>query len=426
MNLAEVRVHNRVNVALPTIPEPCRQLGISVRKIPAGPPLFWLALTSADPKHDEAFLRIHALLYLKPEFARIPGVTDVRVVGIEDFGLKVWLNPIRLASYRVGTGEVIDALRRQNAQVGTKGAIGGPALQYTVTASGRLTKSEEFANVILRANPDGEVLRLKDVARVEFGAPKSGFTLVDGKPAALIAITAWPGRVTADQFRQADVVEDLPPGVRFDVVADRSADRFLSVEVQLPPGSALGLTEPRVAQATELIRGLPGNPGTFGFTEGREPNAATIFVKVRTKGGPTAAEVGKALFGLNGAKIRVGDVLPGEEAFPVRIALTDPSAEFMDPSERGDVRFREAAERILAKLVKDKEVAEPAAFPVSPVPQRAVDVDRDICSAAQCGAKRTPHHAPGRNRRCLRDRFPQVRVGVQGHSAYGTGVRPIP
>ncbi len=139
------------------------------------------------------------------------------------------------------------------------------------------------------------MLRLKDVARVEFGAPKSGFTLVDGKPAALIAITAWPGRVTADQFRQADVVEDLPPGVRFDVVADRSADRFLSVEVQLPPGSALGLTEPRVAQATELIRGLPGNPGTFGFTEGREPNAATIFVKVRTKGGPTAAEVGKAL-----------------------------------------------------------------------------------------------------------------------------------
>ena len=102
-------------------------------------------------------------------------------------------------------------------------------------------------------------------------------------------------------------------------------------------------------------------------------------MKVRTKGGPTAAEVGKALFGLNGAKIRVGDVLPGEEAFPVRIALTDPSAEFMDPSERGDVRFREAAERILAKLVKDKEVAEPAAFPVSPVPQRAVDVDRDIC-----------------------------------------------
>ncbi len=156
MNLAEVRVHNRVNVALPTIPEPCRQLGISVRKIPAGPPLFWLALTSADPKHDEAFLRIHALLYLKPEFARIPGVTDVRVVGIEDFGLKVWLNPIRLASYRVGTGEVIDALRRQNAQVGTEGAIGGPALQYTVTASGRLTKSEEFANVILRPTRTGK------------------------------------------------------------------------------------------------------------------------------------------------------------------------------------------------------------------------------------------------------------------------------
>ncbi len=384
MNLAEVRVQNRVNLALHTIPEPCRQLGIAVRKVPAGPPQFWLALTSADETHDAKFLVNYAMLYLKNEFSYNLGVTDVRVVGVGEFAMHVWLTTNKLAVYKLTAGDVIDALRRQNAQVGAGGTLNGKALQYNVTASGRLTKPEEFGNVILQANADGEVLRLRDVARVEMGAAQGGFTRVDGKPSALIAVTAWSGRVTADQFRKAEGVDDLPPGMRFDVVADRAIDRLLSVEVRLPHSATLERTEEIVAKATDLIRGLPGKPGAFALGEDRAPNMAMIFVKVRAKGGPTAADVEKALAGIAEAAIRVGDVPPGEEAFPARIALLDPN-EFRDPGERGEERFREDADRVVARLLRDKAVAAPATFPGPAAPRLAVDVDRDKC--AQCGVE---------------------------------------
>jgi multidrug efflux pump subunit AcrB len=379
MNLAEVRVHNRVNLALPRIPEPCRQLGIPVGKGPAGPPQFWLALTSADPNHDENYLKTCAWVNLKPEFKRVRGVTDVRILGFGDVGMQVLVNPDRLRAYNLSAGDVIDALRRQNGQM-AGGTIGSkPFSQYAVTASGRLATSEEFANVILRVSPNDEVLRVKDVGQVEFGAATGGFTCVNGKPAALIAVTAWPRRVTADQFLKAEAVGDLPPGVQFEVIADRAADRLVVVEVGVPPGSGLERTEEVVARATGLIRALPGEPDTFAFAEAREPNSATIFVKVRDAGGSTAADVDKALAGLSSVMIRVGDMPPGTDAFPARIALTDP-VEFRDPGERGEERFREAAQQVLYRLAKDKDVAEPAPFATMPVPQKTVDIDRDACA----------------------------------------------
>jgi multidrug efflux pump subunit AcrB len=377
-DLAEVRVHNRVSLALPRLPEPCRQLGVSVRKAPAAPHRIWLALTTTDTTQDEKDLQNYAMVYLKPEFDRVLGVTDVRVIGAGDFGIRVLVNSERLRAYQLSAGNVVDALRRQNPQAGAAGPLGGERSGYTVTASGRLTKTEEFGNVILRANPNGEVLRVKDVARVELGNTLGGLARVDGKPAALIAVTAWPGRVTAGRFLKAEGVDNMPPGMRCDVVADRAADRLVAVEVEQPPGSSLERTEAVVAQATDLIRGLPGKPATFAFAEPREPAAATIFVRVRANGGPTAADVDKALSGLAGVKVRVGDVSPGSDAFPARIALIDPT-EFRDPGERGEERFREAAGRVLERLAKDGDVAEPGGFPLSREPQRAVDIDRDKC-----------------------------------------------
>lgn len=380
MNLVEARVQNRVNVAMPSIPEPCRQLGISVRKGPAGPPQFWLALTSADPNHDENYLKTCAWVNLKPWFTRVRGVTDVRILGIEDFGMRVLVNPDRLRANNLSAADVIDALRRQNGQM-AGGAIGSkPFSQYTVTASGRLAKTEEFANVILRISPDGEMLRVKDVGRVEYGFATGGFNCVNGRPAALIAVTAWPGRVTADQFLKAEGVGDLPPGVRFEVIADRAADRLVVVEVGLPPGFPLERTEEVVDRATGVIRGLPGKPDTFAFAEAREPNSATIFVKVGDAGGSTAADVEKALAGLSSVRIRVGDMPPGTDAFPARIALTvtDPG-EFRDSVERGEARFREAAQQVLERLAQDKDVADPGAIE-NLVPLQTVDIDRDKCA----------------------------------------------
>ena len=129
------------------------------------------------------------MVYLKNELARIPGgVADVRVVGVGEFAVRVLLKPDRLAAYKVTASDVVDALRRQNEQVAA-GSVGG-ALRYTVTASGRLTNTDQLANVILRANPDGEALRLRDVGLVETGSTADGVSRVNGKPAALIEVTA--------------------------------------------------------------------------------------------------------------------------------------------------------------------------------------------------------------------------------------------
>jgi multidrug efflux pump subunit AcrB len=376
LNLAQVVVQNRANLALPMIPAPCRQLGMSVRKLPASPSVFWVALTSADNKHGAAFLTNYATVYFKDELARVPGVADVRVVGVGELGLRVRVNPDRMRAYKVSVGDVVDQLRRQNVEVAAGGMLGGRA----VAASGRLTKSEEFGNVILKATPAGEVLRVKDVAQVEFGhatggSAGSGLALVNGKPAALIAVTAWPGRVTANKLYKIDAVDDMPPGMSFDVAADLAADRLLEVEVRVP-GSRL--LEEKVEQATELIRGLPGKPDTVAFAKGRRLDAATILVKVPAEGGPTVADVNKALDSLTNAAIRVGVVQPGGEAFPVRLALTG-------PLEGDEETLREVTYGFAERLLKEPGVAEPGVYPEQPEPHFAVKVDRDKC--AQSGVE---------------------------------------
>jgi multidrug efflux pump subunit AcrB len=373
LNLAQMLVQNRASLAVPVIPEPCRRLGISVRKLPAGSSRFWLILTSADKDHDAAFLTLYATVHLKDELARIPGVADVRVVGAGEPGVRVWVNPDRLAAYRVTTGDVVESLRRQNAGGAAAGGVGEGAVRSTVTATGRLTDIDQFASAILRAGPSGEVLRLRDVARIEFGPAAGGFARFNGKPAALIAITAWPGRVTLERLLKIEAADNLPPGVRLDLVADQPIDRLLEVALRLPDSTALERTEKVVGRATELIRGLPGEPETTAFAESRSPNTATIFVKVPAKGGPTAAEIEKMLAGIPDATIRVGEVPPGGEAFPVRFALTAPGERDLD-------QLPEVADRVVAQLMRDQGVAHPAAFPGPAASYFAVSVDRDKCA----------------------------------------------
>ncbi|QEL20758.1 efflux RND transporter permease subunit [Limnoglobus roseus] len=379
LNFAQMAVQNRASLARPVIPAPCRKLGLSVRKLPASPTVFWVALTSADDKPDAAFLANYATIYLQNELCRVPGVVDVRVVGSGELGIRVLVKPDRLRAYNVSVGDVVEQLRRQNVEVAAGGAIGGRA----VAASGRLTKPEEFADVILKATRDGEILRVKDVATVELGhatgeSAGSGLAYVNGKPATLIAVTAWPAQVTADKLLKVDAADELPPGVRFDVVADPAADRRLEVEVRVPPGSSPEYTRTKATEATELIRGLPGKPHTVAFAKGRRSDAVTILIKLPAKGGPTVKDVNKALDALPNAAIRVGAVPPGGEAFPVRLALTG-------PLEGDDEALREVTDRFVARLLKEPGVAEPGVYPGPPEPHFAVNTDRDKCAQASVG-----------------------------------------
>jgi multidrug efflux pump subunit AcrB len=291
--------------------------------------------------------------------------------------VRVGIKPDRLRAYKLMTGDVVDALRRQNTEVAAGGAIGGQGrgLQRIVNASGRLTKVEQFENVILRANPDGEVLRLKDVARVSLSPTLSGFSRVDGKPSALIAVTAWPGRVTADQLLKVEDFVDLPPGMRLDVAVNRTVDRLLEVEVRLPDGTQQERTEMIIEKATETIHALAGKPGTVALVEGLTPNAATIFIKLPQKGGPSAADVKKAFAAFPDAALRVGDVRPGGEAFPVRLALT--ARAWVQGEEEA---LHEDADRVVAALMKEPMVTGPAAFPGPLARHFDVNIDRDKCA----------------------------------------------
>jgi multidrug efflux pump subunit AcrB len=221
------------------------------------------------------------------------------------------------------------------------------------------------------------LLRVKDVAKVELGSTtggsaSSGLAYVNGKPAALIAITAWPGRVTADKLSKIEAIDDMPPGMRFDIAADLAADRLMEVEVRVPVSTLL---EQKVEQATALIHTLPGKLDTVAFAKGHRSDTATILVRLPAKGGPTIADVNKALDSLTGAAVRVGVVQPGGEAFPVRLALTG-------PLEGDDEALREVTSRVVAKLVKDPGVAEPGVYPEQPEPHLAVKIDRDKCAQA--------------------------------------------
>jgi multidrug efflux pump subunit AcrB len=319
----------------------------------------------------------YANIYLKNEFARVPGVADVRVIGLGETAFRVFVNPDRMRAYKLGAGDLIDALRK-NAEVSAGGSIGTKERRYTVMTSGRLTKLEQFENVVLRANPEGEVLRLKDVAKVEFSATTSGFARVNGKPAALIAVSAWPGRVSADKFYKAEALAELPPGMSFDVVADRSADRFLTVDV-LMPYLPIERIEKAVAQATDSISALPGKPNTVAFAEGREPTATTILIKTPANGGPTVADVQKALADIPDLASRIDVAPPGRDAFPIRIALMDPR-ELLDASEPNQLRFNEVLDRVVTGLLKDNSIDHSMILYSPDIPKYAIDVDRDKCA----------------------------------------------
>lgn len=225
--------------------------------------------------------------------------------------------------------------------VGVEGTINGEQSQLSVAASGLLTNPEAFESVILRASADGEAIRLRDVARVEMSASRTDLPRSMAGQRALISVTSWPGQVAADKLLNNYIVGRLPPEMSLSCLADRSADQLLSVEVRLPGGSTLERTMEVVVKTTEQIRGLSGESTVFAFGEEREPNTAMIFIKANSEG-LTVTDLDKALIETSEAIIRVGDVPPGEAAFPARMALLD-LADFGGPAEQGEKGFREVA-----------------------------------------------------------------------------------
>ena len=223
LDIAAVNVQNRVSIAQAKLPADVTRQGLTIVK--QSPDLVEIvALTSPDGSRDELFLANYATLQLVDVLARVRGVGQVTVFNGRDYGMRLWLNPDRLASLGLTAGDVADAVREQNlqaaaGQIGQPPSLPGQPFQYTVTTRGRLSTPAEFEDIILRTRSDGSLLRVRDVARVELGAQSYGsFGRVGGKPAALIGIFQLPGANALDvskgvQAAVARLAPSFPSGV---------------------------------------------------------------------------------------------------------------------------------------------------------------------------------------------------------------------
>jgi hydrophobic/amphiphilic exporter-1 (mainly G- bacteria), HAE1 family len=198
INLATLDVQNRVSIAQPALPEIVKRLGLTVRK--RNPSIFLaLALYSPKQTHDATFLGNFSNIYLKDALLRVKGVGDIVTVG-DDFGMRIWLNPEKLAALGITPAEVNAALSEQNLQLAA-GSIGGapqPTLQafeYNVLTNSRINKVEDFENIVVRTNPaQGSLVYLKDIARVELAKFNYGnHPFVSGQPATFMLLYLAPG-----------------------------------------------------------------------------------------------------------------------------------------------------------------------------------------------------------------------------------------
>jgi multidrug efflux pump len=236
---ATINVNNRVQAALSRLPEIVRQQGVTVQKRSSSI-MAMVALHSPNGSHDRLFMNNYALLYIIDQLKRVPGVGDASVFGQIDYSMRVWLKPDKLAELRLTPSDVAAALREQNIQpaVGAMGAEPNNnevAFTYSVTTQGRFTQREQFEEIILRSNPDGSTLRLRDVARIELGAQRYAFNATfNGKPTAPIAIYLQPGanalETTEAVRKQMEALATrFPEGLSYSVPYDTT--RFVEVSV---------------------------------------------------------------------------------------------------------------------------------------------------------------------------------------------------
>ena len=227
---AQVQVQNRVAQALTRLPEDVRRIGVTTVKSNSNITLF-VQLVSPSGRYDLKYLRNFAELQVRDTLARIPGMGQVEVFGGGSYAMRVWLDPDRVAGRGLTAGDVVAAIREQNVQVAA-GVVGAQPMdagvdqQLLVTARGRLNSEAEFGEIIIKTGDQGDITRLKDVARIELGTADYGvISYLDGMPAVAIAIFQAPGSnalALSDDVKaaMAGMQRDFPEGLEHRVVYD--------------------------------------------------------------------------------------------------------------------------------------------------------------------------------------------------------------
>jgi multidrug efflux pump len=229
-DIAAVQTQNRVSAAIPRLPPEVQQQGIVVKKVSSAF-LMAISLISTDNRYDSLFLTNYAQINLVNQVGSIAGVGESRLGSAQVYSMRVWVNPDKLAKYGLTASDVNAAIQAQNRQnpagsVGVPPSANGTDFQYTMVAPGRMVDPSQFENIILRAEPDAAILRVKDVARVELGAQSySGFSRLNGKPSANVIVYLSPGSnatETADRVHAfvEQARKSFPAGIDFVIPYD--------------------------------------------------------------------------------------------------------------------------------------------------------------------------------------------------------------
>ena len=235
-DMAAVNVQNRVAKAQGFLPAEVTQVGVIAEKRQTSMLLIF-SLYSSDNRYDQQFLENYANINVVPEVKRIPGVGDAMVMGA-DYSMRIWLKPDVMAEYKLMPSDVSAALAEQNIEAapGQFGELGDQSFQYVMRYKGRLQTEQEFEDIVIRANADGEVLRLKDIANIELGRLTYGFSNnVNGHPGVSVIIFQTAGSNATAIIQNVEkylksIENTLPPGVEEEVLMSANDFLFASIE----------------------------------------------------------------------------------------------------------------------------------------------------------------------------------------------------
>jgi HAE1 family hydrophobic/amphiphilic exporter-1 len=230
VNTDEVNVQNRVAQASPNLPPDVAKFGTTIRKS-TGLPLLAFALYSPNHTHDSLFLANYANININDQLLRVPGAGQVLLFGATDYSMRIWIKPQVLANLGLTVNDLVNALNAQNAvnpagQLAGNPAPAGTAMTYTVRTQGRLVTAEQFGQIVVRENPDGSVVHLQDVSRIELGSLSyNEVSRFNGQPSCIVAVFLTPGAnavAVADASRKvmAQLQQSFPPDLAFSTALD--------------------------------------------------------------------------------------------------------------------------------------------------------------------------------------------------------------
>ncbi|MGB1210195.1 MAG: efflux RND transporter permease subunit [Lacinutrix venerupis] len=239
-NEAVVRVKTRVDQVMPLLPELVQREGVIITPIQPSM-LMYVNLSSSDKNNDEKFLYNYAYTKIIPEIQRINGIASAQILGSRKYAMRVWLKPDRMRAYNISAEEVLEAMEEQSilarpGRLGRSSGITSQSLEYVLTYENRYNEPEQYEDIIIRANKEGEIIMLKDIAEVKLGSEFFDiYSNLDGKPSASIVLKQTFGSngsdvIDAVKEKLAELEEELPPNVDFQISYDVS--NFLDASIE--------------------------------------------------------------------------------------------------------------------------------------------------------------------------------------------------